>query len=109
MEFSSNQIESYKYVKSPSDPYIEGLIQKYFAEPTLLNHGRAPRGFPLRPREILANWLLCIPRYHDLNHDCLIVADLTKDEAGFDGGIIDLTQGKFFSFPACLYSYSGDT
>ncbi len=82
--------------KKPDDPFIVELVRKYENEPIHLKSGSRPVGFPLLPREILANWILCIPLLHDANHECVMTAPLQED--GTDGGVFDTTTGLHHKF-----------
>lgn len=85
------QKSSFCYTKSPDDNVIEKLIREYEDNPTLLKTGPKPADFPLLPREILVNWLLCVPLVHVAKHSCVMVADDRED--GTDGGLLDQTTG----------------
>lgn len=82
--------------KRPDDPFITELVRKYEKDPHQLKDGPKPQGFPLLPREILANWILCIPLVHVASHDCVMTAPIQED--GTDGGIFDATTGLHHRF-----------
>ncbi len=84
------------FTKRPDDPFVIKLIKKYENDPRLFKSGRKPEGFPLLPREILGNWILCIPLVHVAKHDCVMTA--TKKEDGADGGILDKTADVHYLF-----------
>jgi hypothetical protein len=67
-------------------------MEPYVKDPQFLRIGRAFRNFPLRPREVWANWLLCVVGNYNNGNDNLTFAD---DPTGGDGIVLDRATERF--------------
>jgi hypothetical protein len=67
-------------------------MERHIKDPRFLRVGRAFSNFNLRPREVLANWLLCVVGNHENGNDALTFAD---DPTGGDGVILNRGDGRF--------------
>ena len=67
-------------------------MEPYIKDPRFLRIGREFTNFSLRPREALANWLLCvIGNYQNGSNDLTF----TEDPTGGDGMIINKQNKRF--------------
>lgn len=67
-------------------------MERLIKDPRFLRVGRVFTNFPLRPREVLANWLLCVVGNHENGNDDLTFSD---DPTGGDGIILNRKNGRF--------------
>jgi hypothetical protein len=75
-------------------------MESYIKDPRFLRVGREFTNFPLRPREALANWLMCVVGNHENGN-----ADLTftSDPTGGDGILLKSGQQPLHADRACVH------
>lgn len=85
MKYRVTQIRDLKSVLKDMEAFIK--------DPRYLRIGRDLSNFSLRPREILANWLMCVVGNHISREDGLT---FTEDPTGGDGVIRNRQSGECF-------------
>ncbi len=65
-------------------------MERYVKDPSFLRVGREFTNFSLRPREVWANWLMCVVANNNNGNDNLTFAE---DPTGGDGVILDKETG----------------